>query len=91
MLLFHLALVPCLLTSALGIPAAVLKNITAGAWQPAIGSLTVPDSTEVQTSRPLLARPPAPYVYRIDTEPSLFIRFESFGRAVSKSYGDILM
>lgn len=91
MLFFALALVPYLLTSALGIPAAVLRNITAGSWQPAIGSLTVPDSTEVQISRPPPARPQAPYLYKIDTDPLLFINFESFGRAVSKADGDILM
>lgn len=91
MLLLSLAFLPCLLTSALGIPPAPLRNIKAGSWQPATGSLTVTDSTDVETSRPLLDRPLAPYMYKIDNEPLLFIKFESFGRAVPKTDGDILM
>lgn len=93
MLFLSLFFLPSLLTFTLGIPAPPLRTVPFGSLQPATPSLALSNSTKVTTAQPLRkpVRPAAPYLYRIPSQPYLYIRFDTFGRGVSGEDGDKLL
>ena len=93
MLFLSLVFIASLLTVTLGVPAPPLRTVPLGSLQPATPSLAVSNSTKVTTAQPLRkpVRPAAPYLYKIPGQPYLYIRFDTFGRGVSREDGDILL
>ncbi|KAL8721713.1 MAG: hypothetical protein Q9225_001663 [Loekoesia sp. 1 TL-2023] len=91
MQIFLLALPFFCISSIVALPAAPSHNDTNGSSLPDIGALTPNDDANLKVTRPLLTRPPAPYLYEVHEVLRLWINFTEWGREAERADGDILL